>query len=55
MISLEDLNCRRKDLDVGLDSFGRNLDLFLHKIFLLTELICHLRKIISLSYELFFY
>ena len=50
---LEELNCRNKDLDVGLDTLGRNLDLFLHKTCLLVKFMCHLRKIISLSYQLF--
>jgi hypothetical protein len=51
---LEELNCRNKDLDVGLDALRSTLDLFLHKTCLLAKFMCHLRKIISLSYELFF-
>ena len=49
---LNELICQNKNLDVCLDALGYNLDLFLHKTYLLTEFICHLRKIISLSYEL---
>jgi hypothetical protein len=51
---LEELNCRNKDLNVDLDALGSNLDLFLHKTCLLIEFICHLRKIIYLSYDFFF-
>jgi len=51
---LEELNYRNKNLEVGLDASGRNLDSFLHKTCLLEEFICHLRKIISPSYEILF-
>jgi hypothetical protein len=51
---LEELNYWNKNLDVGMDASGCNLDSFLHKTCLLAESICHLRKIISPSYEIFF-
>jgi len=54
IVDLEDLNWWNKNLDVGLDDSGHNLDSFLHKTCLLAEFICHLRKIISPSYEIFF-
>jgi hypothetical protein len=47
---LEELNCWNKDLDVGLDALGHNLNLFLHKTYMLAEFMCHLRKIISLKF-----
>jgi len=51
---LDELNCWNKNLDVGLDASGCNLDLFLHKTCLLAEFICYLRKLISPSYEIYF-
>jgi hypothetical protein len=39
---LEKLNCRNKNLDIGLDALERNLDLFLHETCLLTKFRCHL-------------
>jgi hypothetical protein len=42
-------------LDVGMDASGCNLDSFHHKTCLLAEFICHFRKIISPSYEIFFW
>jgi hypothetical protein len=41
---LEELNCWNKNLDVGLDASGCNLDSFLHKTCLVAEFICHLIK-----------
>jgi hypothetical protein len=52
---LEELNCWNKNLDVSLDALGCNLDSFLHKTYLLAKFTCHLRKIISPSYEIFFH
>jgi hypothetical protein len=54
-LDLEELNCRNKNLDVGLDALRSTLDLFLHKTSLLVEFICHLRKIIYLSYKFLFF
>jgi hypothetical protein len=51
---LEELNCWNKNLDISLDASGRNLNSFLHKTCLLEEFICHLRNIISPSYEIIF-
>jgi hypothetical protein len=39
----------------NMDALGCNLNLFLHKTYLLAEFMCHLRKLISLSYKFFFY
>jgi len=55
IFDLKELNYWNKNLDVGLDASGCNLELFLHKTCLLAEFICHLRKIISTSYEFFFF
>jgi len=52
--NLEELNCSNKNLDIGLDASKRNLDSFLHKTCLLAEFSCHLWKIISPSYDIFF-
>jgi hypothetical protein len=41
-------------LDVGLDASERNLNSFLHETCLLAELSCHIWKIISPSYKIFF-
>jgi len=43
-LDLKELNCLNKDLDVGLDTLGSKLDMFLHKTYLLAGFICHLRK-----------
>ena len=51
---LEEINCWNKNLDVGLDASKRNLDSFLHETCLLAEFNCHLWKIISPSYDIFF-
>ena len=51
---LEELNCWNKNLDIGLDALERNLDSFLHETYLLAEFSCHLWKLISSSYEIFF-
>ena len=51
---LKELNCLNKKLDVGLDASKRNLDSFLHETCLLAEFSCHLWKIISPSYDIFF-
>ena len=52
---LEELNYWNKNLDIGLDASERNLDSFLHKTCLLTEFSCHLWKIISPLYDMFFF
>ena len=52
---LEELNYWNKNLDIGLDASECNLDSFLHKTCLLTEFSCHLWKIISPSYDIFFF
>ena len=52
---LEELNCWNKNLDVGLDASERNLDSFLHETCLLAEFSCHLWKLISPSYDFFFF
>jgi hypothetical protein len=39
---LDELNCRNKNLDIGLDVSERNLDSFLHETCLLIEFSCHL-------------
>jgi hypothetical protein len=51
---LEELNCWNKNLDIGLDASESNLGLFLHETCLLAEFSCHLWKLISPSYEIFF-
>ena len=51
---LEELNCLNKNLDIGLDASEYNLDSFLHETYLLAEFSCHLWKIISPSYDIFF-
>ena len=51
---LEELNCWNKNLNIGLDASKHNLDSFLHKTYLLVEFSCHLWKIISPSYDIFF-
>jgi hypothetical protein len=50
---LEELNCWNKNLDVGLDASGCNLDSFLHETCLLSEFNCHLWKLIYPSYDIF--
>jgi len=52
---LEELNCWNKNLDIGLDASERNLDSFLHETCLLAEFSCHLWKIISPLYDIFFF
>jgi hypothetical protein len=54
-MDLEELNCQNKDFDVGLDALESNLNLFLHKTYILAEFMCHLIKLISLSYGIFFF
>jgi hypothetical protein len=51
---LEELNYWNKNLDVGLDASERNLDSFLHETCLQAEFNCHLWKLISPSYDIFF-
>ena len=51
---LEELNCWNKNLDIGLDASECNLDSFIHETCLLAEFSCHLWKIISPSYDIFF-
>jgi hypothetical protein len=51
---LEELNCWNKNLDVSLDALERNLESFLHETCLLAEFTCHLWKIISPLYDIFF-
>ena len=50
---LEELNWWNKNFD-GLDASERNLSSFLHETYLLAEFSCHLWKIISPSYDIFF-
>jgi hypothetical protein len=52
---LEELNCLNKNLDINLDVSERNLDLFLHETCLVVEFSYHLWKIISPSYDIFFF
>jgi len=52
---LEELNCWNKNLDISLDASERNLDSFLHETCLLAEFSCHLWKLISPSYKIFFW
>jgi len=54
IFELQELNCWNKNLDVALDASERNLDSFLHETCLLAEFTCHLWKIISPSYDIFF-
>jgi len=54
IFDLEELNCWNKNLDVDLDASKHNLDSFLHETCLLAEFSCHLRKIISPSYDIVF-
>jgi len=51
---LEELNWWNKNLDVGLNASERNLNSFLHETCLLAEFSCHLWKIKSPSYDVFF-
>jgi hypothetical protein len=51
---LEEINYWNKNLDVGLDASERNLDSFLHETCLHAEFSCHIWKLISPSYDIFF-
>ena len=51
---LEELNYWNKNLDISLDASERNLDSFREETCLLAQFSCHLWKIISPSYDVFF-
>jgi hypothetical protein len=41
-LDIEELNCWKKNLAIGLDASERNLDSFLHETYLLVEFNCHI-------------